>query len=169
MLFAGSGNWFATNFSLRAVLSLEHYRAFVVWSVLAGGYFYVLLTGLALNICARWLRRSVHAVAMTSCVMLGYAVFIPYLPDQIPRWVTLHVVLAAGACVMVMGGLLLLLLYFRERRLLALWGVIAGVSGILLAVGGQVTSALEVFFCLSAGGLLRILWKKHSAFHGRCL
>ena len=68
--------------------------------------------------------------------------------------------LSAGACVVVMGALLLLLVYFRHRKLLALWGGIVIVSGILLFLGGRVTSALEVFFCLSAGRLLRSLWAR---------
>ena len=141
------------------MLSLRHYKSFVVWAVLAGGGYYVPLTALALRVERPWLRRSLHAAAMAACVMLGYSVFIPYLPEEIPRWATLHVVLAAGACVVVMGALLALLVCFRAWKLLALWGGIVIVSGILLAVGGRVTSALEVFFCLSVGELLRNLWR----------
>jgi len=142
------------------VLSLSHYRAFVIWAVLTGGYFYVMLTGLTLTVARTGLRRSLHALSMAACVMLGYAALIPYLPEEIPRWAELHVVLSAGACVVVMGALLLLLVYFRHRKLLALWGGIVIVSGILLFLGGRVTSALEVFFCLSAGRLLRSLWAR---------
>lgn len=159
-MFAGGGNWFGTNFSLRAVLGPDSYRAFVLWAFLAGGYFYVLLTALALTVPARRLRWSVHALAMTACVMLGYAVFIPYLPDEIPHWASLHVVLSAGACVVVMTALLLLLVYFRHWHLLAVWGIIVAVSGVLFIIGGRVTSALEVFFCLSASGLLRRFWRQ---------
>ena len=158
MLFAGGRNWFGSNFSLRAVLTLSHYRLFVVWAFLAGGYFYVLLTALTLTVPLRWLRGLLHLLSMASCVMLGYAVFIPYLPDAIPRWAALHVALAAGSCVVVMLALLLLLVYFRRWRLLAVWAGIAAVSALLLAIGGRVTSALEVFFCLSAARLLYRLW-----------
>ena len=47
LLFAGSMRWFGTNFSVIAVTGPDHYRGFIYWGVLAGGYFLVMLNALA--------------------------------------------------------------------------------------------------------------------------
>ncbi|MCI9264863.1 MAG: hypothetical protein HFF06_09830, partial [Oscillospiraceae bacterium] len=47
LLFAGSLRWFSSNFSVIAVTGEDHYRGFVYWGLLAGGYFLVMLTRLA--------------------------------------------------------------------------------------------------------------------------
>ena len=57
--------------------------------------------------------------------------------------------------------LVLLFLYRRgpERRpLLVRWGLIAGGSGLLFLLAGMVSSALEVFFTLTAALLTRRIW-----------
>ena len=36
LLFAGSVQWFGTNFSVIAVTGPDHYRGFVYWGILAG-------------------------------------------------------------------------------------------------------------------------------------
>ncbi len=118
----------------------------------------MLLTALAVHIPTPALRRSVHAAAMVSSVMLGYAVFIPYLPADIPRWAKVHVAMAASSCVLIMGALLLILLAFRLDGALLLWLGITAVSGILFLTAGMVTSALEVFFTLSTTLLTRSIW-----------
>ena len=43
LLFAGSRAWFSTNFSVIAVTGPDHYRGFLYWGVLAGGYFFLML------------------------------------------------------------------------------------------------------------------------------
>ncbi len=151
-------DWFSSNFSVLAVVSPGAYRKFVFWGVLSVGYFYVLLTRLALRVPCPWVRRSVFALALTACVSLGYAMLIPYLPDQIPDWAKLHVLLAAGSCVVLLAALLILLVYWRNGRLLKLWLALNLCYGILFLLGGMVTSTLEVFFTLSAALLTRSLW-----------
>ena len=37
LLFAGSVEWFSSNFSVIAVTGEDHYRGFVYWGILAGG------------------------------------------------------------------------------------------------------------------------------------
>ena len=140
------------------MVSPEDYRKFVFWAVLSMGYFYVLLTRLALRVPHLWVRRSVFVLALTACVSLGYAMFIPYLPDQIPDWAKLHVFLAAGSCEVLLAALLILLVYWRNGPLLKFWLGLNLCYGVLFLLGGMVTSALEVFFTLSAAFLTRSLW-----------
>lgn len=164
LLFAGSVEWFGTNFSVIAVTGADHYRGFVYWGVLAGGYFAVMLTKLALILPRLWPRIAVCLLTLLACLALGYALAIPYLPDDFPGFASLHVVLAAGACVLLMLALLLVLLLLyrrgpeRYRPLLVRWGLIAGGSGLLFLLAGMVSSALEVFFTITAALLTRRLW-----------
>lgn len=148
----------STNFSHRAVLGLEHFRCFLYWGVVITAYFFVLLVRLALLVPRPWLRRSVFALTLCACITLGYSLLIPYLPEDIPRWASLHVFLAAGSCVILMGALLLLLLHFRLWKLLLVWGGIILICALLFFRAGMVTSALEVFFTISSALLTRSLW-----------
>lgn len=164
LLFAGSVEWFGTNFSVIAVTGEDHYWGFVYWGVLAGGYFAVMLTKLALVLPRLWQRIVVCLLTLLACLALGYALAIPYLPDDFPGFASLHVVLAAGACVLLMLALLLVLLALyrrgpeRYRPLLVRWGLIAGGSGLLFLLAGMVSSALEVFFTITAALLTRKIW-----------
>jgi len=130
------------------------------------GYFYVLLIRLALRVPWAPLRRAVSLLTLSACLSLCYAVFIPYLPEDIPRWAALHVVLAAGSCVLLLAAMLLLLLYWRNRGLLRVWLAMNGCYGILFLWGGMVTSALEVVFILSAALLLREMWLQTAEIEG---
>ena len=104
------------------------------------------------------------AGTLLACLALGYALAIPYLPDDFPGFASLHVVLAAGACVLLMLALLLVLLsLYRDspenyRLLLVRWGLIVGGSGLLFLLAGMVSSALEVFFTITAALLTRRIW-----------
>lgn len=164
LLFAGSVEWFGTNFSVLAVTGEDHYRGFFFWGVLAGGYFLVVLTGAAATLPRRRERWGVYVLALAACCALGYALVIPYLPDDFPKYAQLHVLLAFAACVLLMGAVLLALLSCRREdrgrygALLRAWGLIVAGSGALFALGGMVTSALEVFFTISMALLLRKLW-----------
>lgn len=164
MLFAGSVEWLGTNFSVIAVTGKDHYWGFVYWGALAGGYFAVMLTKLALILPRLWQRSAVCLLALLACLALGYALAIPYLPDDFPGFASLHVVLAAGACVLLMLDLLLVLLsLYRDspenyRLLLVRWGLIVGGSGLLFLLAGMVSSALEVFFTITAALLTRRIW-----------
>lgn len=164
LLFAGSMEWLGTNFSVIAVTGKDHYWGFVYWGALAGGYFAVMLTKLALILPRLWQRSAVCLLALLACLALGYALAIPYLPDDFPGFASLHVVLAAGACVLLMLALLLVLLsLYRDspenyRLLLVRWGLIVGGSGLLFLLAGMVSSALEVFFTITAALLTRRIW-----------
>lgn len=164
LLFAGSVEWLGTNFSVIAVTGKDHYWGFVYWGALAGGYFAVMLTKLALILPRLWQRSAVCLLALLACLALGYALAIPYLPDDFPGFASLHVVLAAGACVLLMLALLLVLLsLYRDspenyRLLLVRWGLIVGGSGLLFLLAGMVSSALEVFFTITAALLIRRIW-----------
>lgn len=164
LLFAGSVEWLGTNFSVIAVTGKDHYWGFVYWGALAGGYFAVMLTKLALILPRLWQRSAVCLLALLACLALGYALAIPYLPDDFPGFASLHVVLAAGACVLLMLALLLVLLsLYRDspenyRLLLVRWGLIVGGSGLLFLLAGMVSSALEVFFTIMAALLTRRIW-----------
>lgn len=126
------------------------------------GYFYVLLVRLALRVPCTPLRRAVFLLTLCACLSLCYSVFIPYLPEEIPGWARLHVGLAAGSCVLLLAAMLLLLVYWRERGLLWVWLGMNVCYGILFLMGNMVTSALEVFFALSAALLLRSLWLRRT-------
>lgn len=158
LLFAGGAEWFGTNFSVRAVLGADYFRGFVIWGFLAGGYFFAMLTRLILTLPEVWLRRGLHILILSACVSLGYAIVIPYLPEHIPSWAKLHVCLAAGSCILLMTALLVLLLRLRYHSLLLVWLAITVCSGVLFFTAGMVTTALEVFFTISASLLIRRMW-----------
>ena len=139
--FAGSTEWFGSNFSVIAVTGWDHYRGFLYWGLLAGSYFFVVVNRLAFSLLA-----------------------IPYLPDYFPRFAALHVGLAAGACALLMLALLVVLLILRRQRperygrLLIAWGLIVLGSAVLFLIPRMVSSALEVFFTISAALLARKLY-----------
>lgn len=163
LLFAGSRAWFSSNFSVIAVTGKDHYRGFILWGILAGGYFLILLTRLATLLPRPGARAGVLGLTTLAVFCLGYALAIPYLPAHFPKYAAAHVVLAALACVLVMGALLVILLSFRREAperwrgpLRAWWGIVAG-SAVLFFLSGIVSSALEVFFTISATLLTREL------------
>ena len=164
LLFAGSVTWFGTNFSVLAVTGKGHYRGFVLWGVLAGAYFLVMLMKLTATLPGFWRRGALYFLILSACGCLGYAVLIPYLPDQFPRYAKVHVMLAFAACALLMAALLVILLQCRQadkgRYNPLLWAWLAIVSGcaVLFALAGIVSSALEVFFTISATLLVRSLW-----------
>ena len=47
LLFAGSMEWFSTNFSVIAVTGEDHFRGFFLWGVLVGSYFLGVLGAVA--------------------------------------------------------------------------------------------------------------------------
>lgn len=161
LLFAGSVEWFGTNFSVIAVTGPDHYRGFVYWGILAGSYFFVILSRLAFGLPRRWMRTLVRLLAVCAVLALAYAIAIPYLPEYFPKYAALHVLLAAGACVLLMIDLQFIILVMRRRDpdrwagpLRACWGM-AAVCAILFAIPRMVSTALEVFFTLSATLLAR--------------
>lgn len=164
LLFAGSVQWFGTNFSVLAVTGPDHYRGFVYWGILAGSYFFVMLSRLAFTLPARWMRTLSRLLALCAVLSLAYALAIPYLPAYFPKYAALHVLLAAGACVLLMLALLVVLLALRRtdparwRRPLRGWGLIVAGSALLFLIPMMVSTALEVFFTISAALLIRRTW-----------
>lgn len=164
LLFAGSVQWFGTNFSVIAVTGPDHYRGFVYWGVLAGSYFFVMLSRLAFVLPRRWERTAVRLLTVCAVLSLAYAVAIPYLPAYFPKYAALHVLLAAGACVLLMLALLIVLLALRRtdparwRQPLRGWGLIVAGSALLFLIPRMVSTALEVFFTISAALLVRRAW-----------
>ena len=164
LLFAGSVKWFGTNFSVIAVTGPDHYRGFVYWGVLAGGYFFVVLNRLAFSLPGRGSRAAARLLAVCAVLSLAYAVAIPYLPKYFPRYAALHVLLAALACVLLMLALLVILLSLRRQdkarwtRPLFAWGLIVAGCAVLFLIPRMVSTALEVFFTVSAALLARRIW-----------
>ena len=80
----------------------------------------------------------------------------------------LHVLLAAGSSVLLMLALLcvILSLYRRDRARwrggLLGWWLITGGCGLLFLIPRMVTTALEVFFTISAALLTRWLWLRRN-------
>lgn len=168
LLFAGSMRWFGTNFSVIAVTGPDHYRGFIYWGVLAGGYFLVMLNALAAVLPGWRAGLAVRLLAAAACLCLAYALAIPYLPEYFPKYAALHVLLAAGSSVLLMLALLcvILSLYRRDRARwrggLLGWWLITGGCGLLFLIPRMVTTALEVFFTISAALLTRWLWLRRN-------
>ena len=163
LLFAGSMEWFSTNFSVIAVTGEDHFRGFFLWGVLVGSYSLGVLGAVAQTLPRRG-RRVVWVLTAVGCVLLAGALLLPYLPEFLPKIARLHVIFAACACVLLMLALLAVILTGRRRTyevyqpLLRVWRWIAGFSGALFLLGGMITTALEVFFILSAVWLARRLF-----------
>lgn len=165
LLFAGSVEWFSTNFSVLAVAGAGHYRGFLVWGLLAGGYFLVMLTLLTSALPRRNIRRMIYTFGWSGAVCLGLGLPLPYVPEFLPGISQLHVLLAFSACVLVMLALLVLTMaLYREdksyRPFLKGWGAIVAGCGVLFALSGMISTALEVFFTLSVTLFFRRLWRK---------
>lgn len=164
LLCAGSSGWMEGNFSTRAAATPAAYWTLVLWGLLTGSYFWVLLSRLAATLSPPVLRRSLLALIGSAGGGLCCSVCIPYLPHRFPRWAQLHVSAAALSSVLLMGVLLVLILIClrhvpdRRLRLLRRWAVISALSLLLLQTAGMVTSALEVSFTLSTALLARSLW-----------
>lgn len=162
--FAGSVEWFRTNFSVIAVTGVDNYRGFIYWGILLGSYFLVMLTRLALVLPRFRQRLGMHLLTLAACLCLAYALAIPYLPAYFPKYAALHVLLAALASVLLMVALLLCLLSLRRaapqkyRSLLRAWIGITVICAILFFIPKMVSSALEVFFSISSVLLTRKLW-----------
>lgn len=93
-------------------------------------------------------------------MLLDFAVTTPYLPEQMPLKASLHIVFAflAAACLTVCLFLIVLRLYQTAeaenkavyRLYLAGLAVIVLISAFLFVLAGIVSSALEIFFTVSA-------------------
>lgn len=160
VLFAGSVEWFGTNFSVLAVTGANHYRGFFIWGLLAACYYLLVLGGISRTLSSPHAQLLICALCLMGCGALGASLAIPYLPENFPRYADLHVVLAFSACVFLMAALLTAILSCggTYRRLLGVWWGIIGISTLLFVWVGIVSTALEVFFTLSTVWLTRRLY-----------
>lgn len=80
LLFAGSVQWFSSNFSVIAVTGADHYRGFVYWGILAGGYFLVMLGRLAGRLPRRGAQIGVLLITVCAIFSLGMPSPFPISP-----------------------------------------------------------------------------------------
>ncbi len=164
LLFAGTVQWFGTNFSVLAVTGPKHYRGFLLWGLMAGSFFLVMLYRLSGTCAQRRQQTWVRGVTVVACGSLISAIMVPYLPAYFPRYAKLHIVLAFAACVLLMVAILSLLLWWEKegggyyKRQMTMWKLIVAGSGLIFWIGGMVTTALEVFFTITTTLLVRKLW-----------
>ncbi len=164
LLFAGPAKWFQTNFSVLAVSSPKYYWAFLIWGGITAVYFSVILVRLTrgLSPARRW---SVLVLMGGALVSLSLGVPLPYLPERFPRMSNIHIFLCFTTGVWLMSVLLMIILdqYRRNRirymSILHGWWYIIGGSGILFCLSGMVSSAMEIYFVLSAALLCRRLYE----------
>lgn len=165
LLFAGDGGWLEHNFSVLAVAGPERYRSFCWWGMLNCGYFSAVMLSLSASFPGihRWGLTGLTAL---SCGCLGSGLLVPYLPEAVPELGEAHILLTFSSCVGLMGAVLWTILLCRRgeragyRPLLWGWWGILGGSALLFGLGGMVSTALEVFFALSAAQLVRLLWHR---------
>lgn len=159
LLFAGNFNLFTFNFSVIGNL-LGRKRVFALWGILAGAFYYSVLSSVS---CRLNLPKPVRRLTDAALLFLFFAVATPYLPDELPFKSFLHIVFA-----LISSLCLILYLYFASERLFrldrqagsaALWslGAILSVSASLLLSVGIISSALEIFFTFSTVFLSRFL------------
>ena len=166
LLFAGREEWFRTNFSVLAVSGSEYYYGFLTWAVVTAIYFGVILILLTEDLSAvcRW---CVLALLGTALVSLTFGVPLPYLPDRYPELSKLHIFLCFTTGVWMMAALLVIILGQRRRNrnryacILRWWWYIVLGSGMLFLVSGMVSSAMEIYFVLSAALLCRRMYQLH--------
>ena len=164
LLFAGTEGWMHTNFSVLAVGGAAYYRAFLVWGVVTTVYFSVLLARLTtvFPVGSRWKVKMLMGAALIS-LLLGIP--LPYLPDIFPQLSKIHILLCFSAGIWLMAALLAVILGqcrkdpVRGRVLLCCWWCITAGSGVLFCLAGMVSSALEIYFVLSAALLCRKLYQ----------
>lgn len=162
ILFAGSENWFTTNFSILGN-SIGKQGTLVTWGVLVGGYFYWALRKIILQI-----PPAIHWAWMIpfDLLLLFLAITTPYLPEQLPFQASLHFLFAFFSAVFLIVILtaISIYLYAADKRkfrpfLWELGGIIA-VSLYLLVRAGFVTSALEIFFTISCSFFIYQMYRK---------
>ena len=163
LLFADSVTWIRTNFSVRAVTGLGHYRALLLWGLLLSVYYGVLLGRLTVALPRGRMRVMEFLLLGAAVLSLTLGLPVHYLPETYPHLAALHVLFTFSAGISLLAALLLLILAFdrgdRGRRiLLRIWCAIVAVSCTLLLALGMVSSGLEVFLVLSTVWLTRQLW-----------
>lgn len=175
-LFAINSDWFRTNFSVLGNIAGRK-EAFVLWGLIVGIYFFCILRKIVRNMPQK--PTGVWLIP-TALVLLDFAVTTPYLPEEMPLKSSLHIVFAflAAVCLVLCLFFIILKLYqtaeMAEKSIYLLYlsgmGAIVIVSAFLFILAGIVSSALEIFFTVSATLMayrlyLRICKKKPSGRH----
>ena len=162
ILFVRGSNWFTTNFSVLGNRP-QRQNDFAFWGLLVGVYFFTIL-----EIIAGYLEKRPKGIWFVplALVLLACAITTPYLPDVFPLKSFLHVVFAffSAVCLAAFLGLLVWKLFRTEPVQFGLYQ--AGLilifmgSGLLLALAGIISSALEIFFTISMSVFCRRLERK---------
>lgn len=164
ILFAWDTNWFTTNFSVIGTMDHKN-NAFLIWGIMIECYFFF-----TMNRILKWIpsgKKEAGLVIMSE-LLLALAVFIPYLPEQLPVVSFLHVIFAFFASVLLLFSLYLILWKLTQidsaiyRPYLNLLILSTAVSGVILMAAGIVSSALEIYFTISLVVLVRRLDKRLS-------
>lgn len=167
--FAGESDWFTTNFSVLGSAAPKQ-NVFAFWGLLVGVYFFTILEVMIRYLAPR--PRGTFFVPL-SLLLLTCAVTTPYLPDRFPFKSFLHVVCAFLAAVCLAAFLILLTLNLHRKAPAQFQRYQAGLALILLGsvlllfAAGIVSSALEIFFTISAALFCRRLERKLSVIYGR--
>lgn len=165
ILFVRGSNWFTCNFSVIGNV-IQRRDAFVLWGLIVGIYFFWVLR----SIVRHMEEKPKAALLIPFCLWLLFsAVTTPYLPEELPFKSFLHIIFAFLAAVFLI--ICLYMIVWKLYRLspsvywpylFALTGITLG-SAFLLFLVGIVSSALEIFFTLSAVVLVRRLLYRVSA------
>lgn len=162
VLFVEGSNWFTTNFSVLGNLAGRK-TAFVLWGLLVGIYFFWCLRRIVLHMENP--PRGTWLIPL-SLLLLTCAITTPYLPEALPLKAFLHIIFAfmAAVCLMCCLYFIIIKLYREDagsykRFLAGLLGITA-ISAALLWLAGIVSSALEIFFTISAAVLVKRLYEK---------
>ena len=162
LLFIKGSHLFDSNFSVHGNLP-SNQLAFLLWGVLVGIYFYVLINRILMRFQE---ARLENILLKTAGLLLFMAVTTPYLPEQFPFQSKLHIVFAFLSAL-----LLLLILYRIVKRAyrqyqsdykIYLYSLhfVTAMSCLFFLLVGIVSTALEVFFSLSCVVLTCNLYKQ---------
>lgn len=168
LLFVKGYSWVTTNFSV--IGNLHRRDAFVVWGVLVGYYFFIVMRRLIR--CMKKKSKGSFLVPL-SLILLLFAVTTPYLPELLPFQSLLHIVFAFMAAVCLMLCLYLIVWqFYREDQTVYrsyLWalGIITVVCAFLLLSIGIISTVLEIFFTISVAVLTRRLLFQAERRNGR--
>ena len=164
LLFAGRETWFQTNFSVLAVSGREYYRSFLLWGLITAIYFTVILALLTNGLSAKR-RWGVQVLMGGALLSLTLGIPLPYLPERYPELSKVHIFLCFTTGVWMMAALLVIILGRRRKNreryapVLYHWWYVAVGSGVLFLISGMVSSAMEIYFVLSAALLCRRMYQ----------
>lgn len=164
-LFAADNSLLTTNFSVLGNTPGQQ-LPFILWGMIVGFYFFWCLRRIADRLPESPRGSWVGTLAL---LLLIFALTTPYLPDQLPIQASLHVIFAFFSAVFLAVSLFLIVLklcrIYPGRFHSYLWGMgfIALVCLYLFRLAGIITSALEIFFTISADLMVYRLYQRVDA------